>query len=111
MSSLELILGILLLGGIPTAITIAIIRKGQFWPLCFLTFFGTTISVINFRMAAELAAQSQLALLNTSLPLDTALRATGWLVAAIILSLGLRKLLRLRKAEALRQLWAQEDDS
>lgn len=104
-----LILKIVMLAGPPMAFLLGILKAQTYWPAAFFTFVGTTICAINFRIAGTLAD------LNPQTPLIVGTlsgelyRLFAWIVCPIILLVGIRKLLRMRAAQALAELNLDEE--
>ena len=108
MALFELIFSALIIAIVPVGTFLGIQRTSKLWPLTFLTFLGSTISVINLRFAGQLLDLSNQ---NNSVPFlqsgDT-LRTLSWVTGGILLLLGLRKMLKLRRESALKELLKED---
>lgn len=104
MEIILLVLKVLFLGGLPVAFFFGIQKATHHWPVAFHTFVGATICAINFRVAGTLADLDPDRPPLLGLPAGDGYRAIAWVVCPFLLLLGVRKLLRIRRAQALAEL-------
>ena len=108
MALLELLFKVLLLAGPPLGSLIGIYRAKTFWPLAFFTLVGATVSVMNFRIAAQLSQLQAKPIPGVEATTGSTYIAISWILAIIILAFGLHKMHRLRIAQAVAELLKDE---
>ncbi|MBK1833707.1 hypothetical protein [Roseibacillus ishigakijimensis] len=86
----------------PLGFAVAVFRVTGIWPLTYVTVGGAALSAINLRAAATLAEQAQP---GGGAPYHVAV----WIFCPLILATGLVRINRLRKANALSELLAEEE--
>lgn len=104
-----LVFKVALLGGLPLAVLLGICQANHYWPVALFTFVGTTICAINLRTAGVLAKLPERPNPILGRPPAEFYNAVAWVVCPLLLIIGLRKLLRLRRAQALARLLAESD--
>ncbi|WP_411845800.1 hypothetical protein AAFN60_19620 [Roseibacillus persicicus] len=99
----------LFLLGPPVGFLSGIARSHRFWPLAFFTFFGSTLTAINLRIAGSLADLKPVEQSLTEQFHGDLYRLAAWILCPPILIYGLKKIHQLRQKEALEALLKEEN--
>lgn len=108
MAFLETAFQVLILLAAPVGTLIGIRRSRSIWTLAYLSLLGTTITVINFRIAAQLAELAQADSSSKSLFTGSFFQTLS-LLGLVLLFVGLSKIQKLRKEQALKDLLEEEN--
>ena len=104
-----LLFGGFFLAAIPLAFFFFLLRAKEFWPVTFLTFLGTAMVAMNYRIAANFSNLAEPQRLIFGQNEGQVLRFLAWPLCLILLFVGIPKILNIRATKAREALFHEEE--